>query len=244
MKRLIGVAHYFAVTVDEVTTVDNGSYLSVHVYVVQDWVRIPFLVSLQRVECPPNAENLTKLIVDSVIVGTGVDLETVAKKLLSFGADGASTLQGNRSGVTLQIQEKHASFMIGVHCVAHRCNLAFKALSSLGIFADIEKLLSVTHAYFGKSPKRFAEFQQLAELTETKGLKMLRNVKTRWVSLIEPLRRLLSEYRSLIYKMTADLGENTKAEVSISIFVCEVFYTGRMLTTLQSCPILAIQFHS
>lgn len=91
--------------------------------------------------------------------------------------------------------------------------MAFKALSSLGIFGDIENLLGVTHAYFCKSPKRFVEFKQLAELTNTKGLKMLRNVQTRWVSLIEPLRRLLSEYRTLIYKMTADLHENVKAEV-------------------------------
>lgn len=166
-------------------------------------------------ECSPNAENLTHLIIESKISSAGLDSETVAKKLLNFGADGASTLQGNRSGVTLQVREKFAPFTIDVHCIAHRCKLAFKALSSLGIFSDIEKLLSVTHAYFCKNPKRFSEFQQLAELTETKGLKMLKNVKTRWVSLIEPLRRLLSEYRNLIYKMTANLGENAKAEACL-----------------------------
>ena len=38
MKRLIGAARYFAVIVDEVTSVDNGNFLSLHVYVVQDWV--------------------------------------------------------------------------------------------------------------------------------------------------------------------------------------------------------------
>lgn len=186
MRRLIGAARYLAVTVDEVTAVDNSSYLSVHAYIVQDWVRVPLLVSLQRVECTPNAENLTSLIMEAVANGGGLDSEMIAKKLLSFGADGASALQGQRSGVTMQIKEKHAPFVMGVHCVAHRCNLAFKALSSLGIFGDIEKLLGVTHAYFCKSPKRFAEFKHLAELTETKGLKMLRNVQTRWVSLIEP----------------------------------------------------------
>ena len=110
-------------------------------------------------ECSPNAENITHLIVDSVISGIGLDAETIAKKFLSFGADGVSMLQRNRIGVTLQIREKHALFMISVHCVAHRCNLAFKALLTLGIFSDIEKLLSVTHAYFCKSPKRFSEFQ-------------------------------------------------------------------------------------
>jgi hypothetical protein len=30
---------------------------------------------------------------------------------------------------------------------------------------------------------------------------MLKSVETRWVSLIEPVRRLLAEYRTLIYKL-------------------------------------------
>jgi len=71
------------------------------------------------------------------------------------------------------LKEEYAPFMIGVHCVAHYCNLAFKALSSLGIFEDIENLLVVTHAYFCKSPKQFTKFQQLTKLIETKDLKML-----------------------------------------------------------------------
>lgn len=44
---------------------------------------------------------------------------------------------------------------------------------------------------------------------------MLRNVQTRWVSLLEPLCRLLSEYRTLLYKMTADLNDNQKAEACL-----------------------------
>jgi len=230
-KRLISAARFVAVTVDEVTAVDNSSWLSVHAYIVQDWIRIPLLISLQRVECSPTAENLTELIVGSVSAGGGLDAEGIATKVLSFGADGASALQGNRTGVTLQLKEKHAPNLIGVHCVAHRCNLAFKALSNLGIFADIEKLLSVTHSYFCKSPKRFSEFRMLAELTETKGLKLLRNVQTRWVSLIEPLRRLLSEYRTLIYKMTADLHDNNKAEVRCSLLLC-------LLVCLDACMLV------
>jgi len=213
IHRLIEKANFLAVTVDEVTALDNASYLSVHCYVVCDWVRIPLLVALQRVECASNAENLTKLIVEAVSTGGGLDTKTVAEKLISFGCDGASTLSGLRTGVTVQIKGQYAPFCHGVHCVAHRCNLAFKTLESLGIFESIGKVLQVTHAYFNRSPKRFTQFKSLAELTETKGLKMLKRVETRWVSFIEPLRRLLAEYRTLIYTMTADLDQNDKAQV-------------------------------
>lgn len=164
---------------DKVTVVDNTSVLSVHVYIVQDWLHIPLLMSLQQLYCSPNAKNLTKLIMDVVASGRRLNLSSVASKLVSFDVDGASTLQGTRSGVMTQVRDKYAPFCIGVHCIAHRCNLAFKALSNLGIFAAIEKVLSVTHAYFCKSPKRLEEFRMLAELTETKGLKMLKNVQTR-----------------------------------------------------------------
>jgi len=58
------------------------------------------------------------------------------------------------------------------------------------------------YAYFNASPKRHLEFQKLADLMETEGLKMLRNVKTRWISLLDPLRRVLGEYKTLIVKMS------------------------------------------
>jgi len=168
---------------------------------------------LQRVDCAPNAENLTKVIVEAVATGSGLEAKALAAKLISFGCDGAATLSGLRTSVSVQIKEQHAPFCHGVHCVAHRCNLAFKTLESLGIFPSISKVLQVTHAYFNRSPKRLTQFRALAELTETKGLKMLKRVETRWVSFIEPLRRLLAEYRTLIYSMTADLDQNDKAEV-------------------------------
>jgi hypothetical protein len=36
---------------------------------------------------------------------------------------------------------------------------------------------------------------------ETKGLKMLKAVKTRWISMLSPYKRVLSEYRPLLVKM-------------------------------------------
>jgi len=230
IKNLIRAASFVAITVDEVTSVDNGSYLSVHCYTVNDWVRVPHMISLGRVDCAPNARNLTKLIIEAIKNGGGLDREMIASKLLSFGADGASALQGWRSGATVQITEEHAPFCIGVHCIAHRYNLAFKALSTQPIFGTVEQVLSQIYSYFCKSPKRFSEFRQLAELTQTKRLKMLQKVETRWVSLIEPLRRLLSEYRTLIYKMTEDMVDNDKAEV------CNLPILNRkcLLTFMQS----------
>jgi hypothetical protein len=39
---------------------------------------------------------------------------------------------------------------------------------------------------------------------ETEGLAILRNIKTRWISLLEPLKRVMGEYKTLIVKMCED----------------------------------------
>jgi hypothetical protein len=47
MKAMIQAASYIAVTVDETSTCDNRSYIAVHVYVMQNWARIPLLISVE-----------------------------------------------------------------------------------------------------------------------------------------------------------------------------------------------------
>jgi hypothetical protein len=97
--------------------------------------------------------------------------------LFCFAIDGVSTFQGTKIGVTKQINTNYACFSIGVHCMAHRSNLAFKALSTLGIVSSMKDLLQSCHAYFVHSPKKHFEFIKLINMMETKGLKMLKNVK-------------------------------------------------------------------
>jgi hypothetical protein len=121
MKAMIQAASYIAVTTDETSACDNHSYIVVHVYVIQNWARIPLLITLQKLESDgANADNLTFVIMGVVAIRGGLQPEEVIKKLLCFGADGVSAFQGKKTGVTKQIQSKHAPFVMGVHCMAHR----------------------------------------------------------------------------------------------------------------------------
>jgi hypothetical protein len=67
------------------------------------------------------------------------------------------------------------------------------------------------YAYFNASPKRCNEYHKLAKVVETSGLKILQNVGTRWISMLEPLKRVLGEYKTLIVKMAQDAAEESKA---------------------------------
>jgi len=62
---------------------------------------------------------------------------------------------------------------------------------------------------------------------QTKGWKFFCNVKTRWISLLEPLRNFFFEYRTLLAKMTLDSVDNVNAKVFFfsRIWSCLKFLT-------------------
>jgi hypothetical protein len=46
---------------------------------------------------------------------------------------------------------------------------------------------------------------------ETKCLKLLKNVKTKWISMLSPTKWVMVEYKTLLMKMTLDMGANFQA---------------------------------
>jgi len=66
IKKLVQQACYIVVTMDEESIVNNGNWLSLHCYVLENWCIIPLLVYLKRVEIASNTNNLTTLIMEFV----------------------------------------------------------------------------------------------------------------------------------------------------------------------------------
>jgi hypothetical protein len=73
----------------------------------------------------------------------------------------------------VQLIDKHAPFVNEINYIAHRCNLATQ-----NFLAKIEVLLRSMYVYFTHSFKRHMELAKLVEILETKGGKILYNVKT------------------------------------------------------------------
>jgi len=67
------------------------------------------------------------------------------------------------------------------------------------------------YSFFAYNLKKFLEFIKLVETLETKGLKLLKNVKTHWISMLSPLKRILAHYKSLVVKMHSDCEKNKSA---------------------------------
>jgi hypothetical protein len=71
-KATMGVVWYVVLSCDEVFIVDNQFWLSIHCYVVQNWVRILILTSLDRVFESSSSDNLTKVIMEALTIGGGL----------------------------------------------------------------------------------------------------------------------------------------------------------------------------
>ncbi len=104
---------------DEVNIIENQSWISVHSYVMHAWKRIHILLTLQYIVEGGNVDNLITIIVQAFMKQGGLIQEERTKRLICFGAYGASILQGCPISVTIQLKEKFAPCMMVQHCMAH-----------------------------------------------------------------------------------------------------------------------------
>jgi hypothetical protein len=82
--------------------------------------------------------------------------------------------------------------MMGQHCMAHKRKLAIQVLSNVPMVAKLEDLLQSLYFYYSNSPKQHLEFTKLTEIVETRGLKILQNVKIQWINMLEPLKWVMN----------------------------------------------------
>jgi hypothetical protein len=61
----------------------------------------------------------------------------------------------------------------------------------------------------------------LAEIIESRGLKILKNIQTRWISMLAPSKKLVFEYKFVVMKMSKDLPTNPVVAINYELF-CDV----------------------
>ena len=179
MQDLINEVLYIVVTYDESIAVDSSLWLCLHVYVMENWDRKPLLLTLQKLDFDGYTfDSLLGVIIGILSHHGKIEADQIATKLISFGVNGISSFQGCKNGVSKQLLENWCLYVLQVHCYGHKFNLVVKTLSNLEVVSEIEDLVTVAHAYFAHSPKKYKKFHSLILLMETKGLKLLKNVCT------------------------------------------------------------------
>lgn len=76
------------------------------------------------------------------------------QKLVGFGCDGASNMMGKHNGLVALLQKDYTE-IIGVHCLAHRLELAYKdAVKNDPVYTRLTTLLLGLYYFYKNSSKQ------------------------------------------------------------------------------------------
>ncbi|XP_030288667.1 zinc finger protein 862-like [Sparus aurata] len=156
LREKIESAHYLAVLIDGDTDVSNTECEIVYIRLVEAGKPVNILVGQQALGHAHalGVLNATKAAFAAVCEGDG---ESRMKKLVSFGADGASVNMGRQGGVVAHLQREAGLYIIPIHCMPHRLELAILTLQKkepkVAIVYDLLHLIWKTYHYSGKSKR-------------------------------------------------------------------------------------------
>jgi hypothetical protein len=67
IKATIACANFIVVSANEVTTIDNTQWLSIHLYMVQGWKKIQILLCVESIRVSTTLDNIFGLMVKGLL---------------------------------------------------------------------------------------------------------------------------------------------------------------------------------
>jgi len=195
IKKIILASRFLPIFANEITIVDNKSWISMHCYVVASWRWVPILFTFECLVESGIATNIKSVILVAFITMVVWPMKKLLNELL-LGVNGVSMFQGVKLGLIVLPKTQQAPYLIKIHCMANQTNLVVQSLSSMLMVSKLENVLQSLYGYFFSFPKHHLEFTKLVEIVEIKGLKVFWNAKTRWINMLALLKRVGKEYNT------------------------------------------------
>ncbi|XP_062618557.1 zinc finger protein 862-like [Saccostrea cucullata] len=139
-------------------------------------------------------------------------LQMQMHKLVGFGSDGASNMMGRKNGLISLIQREHSE-VIGVHCLAHRMELAFKdVFRNDKNYVQLSTLLLGLFYFYKNSAKQKKNLRECMRVLDVKGTMPHRVGGSRWLPhLKKALETLFRTYPAFISHLDTTSHQNAKA---------------------------------
>ncbi|CAM2723326.1 unnamed protein product [Rotaria socialis] len=123
------------------------------------------------------------------------DNKLLIENLTSYGADNANVNYGEHHLVFQFLKSKVPHLLKG-NCFCHVLhNAVHAAHDELPI--DIEAILCKLYSYFSRSAKRIESLKEYFEFVQTEFSVLLQHIRTRWLSLLRSIERLLENFEPL-----------------------------------------------
>jgi len=165
------------------------------------------------------------------------DVKLDMNKIRGIGTDGASTMMGCRNGVVAQLKRITPS-AIGVHCAAHRLNLASsQAGESVPYIKKFNVIIRQLFDFYTNSAVRTAGLGAIQSFLQEKQSKLLEPCSTRWLSVERSVQRLKECFISVVLSLEREGSERSEAKaIGLSRLVAEYRFVCTMLLLCDTLP--------
>ncbi|GIM17379.1 hypothetical protein Vretimale_19929 [Volvox reticuliferus] len=185
---------YFSIMSDSSTDVSGEDHILLYIR----YMDMASFASVTEYLC---AVRCTLKTAEGIVAVTEAVLATLhldPQKMVGYGCDGASVYLGRHNGVAAKFREK-LSFLLAVHCVAHRTALVMgDATRDLPELPKIDALLKSIHSLFNKSSKMQGKWEAFAKMHGCTRLKFPIYNATRWFSRMQCVIVLICNAHTLL----------------------------------------------
>ena len=110
-----------------------------------------------------SAEGLKEVVTSAFIE---LDIDNLSRKLVGFCADGAAVNLGKKKGLSALLKQDKHPWLVTVHCLNHRLELACKDAFKNTYFETVTEMLQSLYYVYQNSPKRMRQLHELATIME------------------------------------------------------------------------------
>ena len=149
------------------------------------------------------AENIYNKVIPAICMELDTTSEIFMKKLAGLGTDGAAVMQGKNSGLVARMKAIQPC-MVGIHCMAHRLELAFKStVKEVIVFQEIDQLLLDLYLFYHYSPLNRSLLKEAYKSLDLGVLVPTRVGGTRWVGHeLKALEHMFRGYEAITTHMS------------------------------------------
>lgn len=157
-------------------------------------------------------------------------------KLRGVGTDGAATMMGCRTGVVTRLQTITPS-AIGVHCAAHRLNLASsQAGDNVQYVKQFKSILHQLFDFFDNSSVCMAGLDAIKELLHEEG-RLQAPSATRWLSVERCVNKLKVCFSSILLSLEREGEERNDAKaIGLHSMLSQYRFVCTMLLLCDALP--------
>ncbi|KAI8114372.1 hypothetical protein M9434_002497 [Picochlorum sp. BPE23] len=180
LRNLIEQSDHIAFTIDASTDNSTTDYMDVEMRLWKDGKVVYLFLAMVKMCEGTKAYDQANLVLNAIKAFAGDCAVPLSAKVISVGADGCSTMQGNRNGVLKHLKDVFP-YMLPTSCAAHKANLACEVIDKVPSFKYLCNLVKEVRNYFSNSPKRTASLQLAYKEVGLQFKKIEKIIDVRWM---------------------------------------------------------------